>query len=118
MVQEAVLEEKPELVARTEREIYLRRRHPDTCLKIRGKPWGEIEYRVGSREWGRKEDPGIHTQDPCRQRAFPEGIVSNPSFSQQRILCIIKYTSPPDKKAKHIFFSIGHRYPSFHRNFA
>ena len=44
MVQEAFLEEKPELVARTEQEIYLQRRHPDTCLKIKGKPWGEIEY--------------------------------------------------------------------------
>lgn len=54
MLQETFLEQKLGLVAKTEGEIYLRRGYPNTSLKVRGKPWDEIEYWVGPGEIGQK----------------------------------------------------------------
>lgn len=44
MLQATFLEEKLDLVAKTEGEIYLQRGYPNTFLKVKGKPWDEIEY--------------------------------------------------------------------------
>lgn len=76
MLQETFLEEKLDLVAKTEGEIYLRRGYPNTSLKVRGKPRDEIEYWVGPGEMGQKRRTSWLTD-------FREEILEPLNFSDE-----------------------------------